>query len=285
MSKNPHILVVDDEASIRKTLTALLSRAGYDVAVAENGKVAIERLERSAFDLLICDLKMPGVDGLEVIRTAQQRDPELAIIVLTGHGDLESAIEGLRRGIFDYLLKTTPPEEVLERVAAGLEHRNHDQRRRQLLHSLLVAAAELQEEIATDSATSTEILPADQETLVVGPLRIDLLHQEVELDGRKVILTPTELRVLTCLAHHAGTMLSYSQLVRCAQGYDAKPTQAAELIKPHLHHLRQKLEHNPAHPRYLLNVRGSGYMLSFEESDNHFAEQPEDLARLEPAMS
>jgi DNA-binding response OmpR family regulator len=91
---------------------------------------------------------------------------------------------------------------------------------------------------------------------------LDTWHQVATLADRTLSLTPTEFRVLLCLAEHAGTMLSYSQLVRCAQGYEASELEAGELIKPHIHHLRQKLEPDPSTPRYLLNVRGKGYLFS-----------------------
>jgi len=98
--------------------------------------------------------------------------------------------------------------------------------------------------------------------ITVGALKLDAWRQEATLGGRTLPLTPTEFRVLLCLAEHAGTMMSYSQLVRCAQGYEAGEPEAGELIKPHIHHLRQKLEPDPSAPRYILNVRGKGYLLS-----------------------
>ena len=273
MSDTTHILVVDDEAPIRMTLTALLSRAGYEVTAVGSGEDALVMLERQSFELLLCDLKMPGIDGMEVVRAAQARDPDMIIIVLTGHGSLESAIEGLRRDIFDYLLKTTAPDEVLRRVAAGLEQRTKLQRRKQMLQTLVATASELGVPVPAtpDAPATSEPAPAQpaasspQGAFSVGPLWIDPLRQEVELEGRKVVLTPTELRVLVCLARSAGTMLSYVQLVQCAHGYETFPSEAAELIKPHMHHLRQKLEINPSRPRYLLNVRGTGYMLALDE--------------------
>jgi DNA-binding response OmpR family regulator len=97
--------------------------------------------------------------------------------------------------------------------------------------------------------------------------QLDTWRQEATLAGRTLTLTPTEFRVLLCLAEHAGTMLSYAQLVRGAQGYDLGEIEASELIKPHIHHLRQKLETEPSIPHYILNVRGKGYLLSpFGES-------------------
>src|SRR5215216_5163319 len=95
---NARILMVDDEAAIRLTLSTLLTRAGYNVSTAENGPEAIALLEQQAFDLLLVDLKMPGMDGMQVVAAARQRQADLAIIVLTGHGSLESAVEGLHQG-------------------------------------------------------------------------------------------------------------------------------------------------------------------------------------------
>jgi len=261
MSQAARILIVDDESSIRLTLGALLQRAGYDVTSAENGPEAVAQLERQMFDLMLVDLKMPGMDGMQVVTAARQRQADLAIIVLTGHGSLDTAVEGLHQGIFDYLLKTTEPAQVIERVKAGLAQRSQRLRERTLLDVVSSAVQELrggQTAHASDQGGGG----ATERTIAVGALHLDTWRQEATLAGRTLPLTPTEFRVLLCLAEHAGTMLSYAQLVRCAQGYDADELEAGELIKPHIHHLRQKLEPDPAAPRYILNVRGKGYLLS-----------------------
>jgi DNA-binding response OmpR family regulator len=269
MERAAQILVVDDEAPIRATLSALLRRAGYTVTTAENGEAAIALLAERHFDLLLCDLKMPGVDGMAVVRAAQAADPEIVCIVLTGHGSLESAIEGLRRDIFDYLLKTSDPQDVLARVAEGLQHRAQRERRKSMLQTLVSAAAELGERTpGTNVATPNPAVPTNtthQPPLAVGALAIDPLRQEVQIGDRTITLTPTELRVLVCLAQHAGRAQTYVQLVHCAQGFDSYPAEAAELIKPHIYHLRQKLESDPKEPRLLLTVRGTGYMLAADE--------------------
>jgi DNA-binding response OmpR family regulator len=263
MSQAAQILIVDDEASIRLTLSALLKRAGYDVTPAENGPEAIALLERQAFELMLVDLKMPRMDGMQVVAAARRRQPELAIIVLTGHGSLETAIEGLHQGVFDYLLKTTEPAEVIERVKGGLQARAQRMRERTLLDVVGTAVQELRgghsgggDEQASGNTNMGE------RAVTVGALHLDTWRQEASLGGRTLALTPTEFRVLLCLAEHAGTMLSYAHLVRCAQGYDSDEMEAGELIKPHIHHLRQKLEPDPSAPRYILNVRGKGYLLS-----------------------
>ncbi|WP_025746001.1 response regulator transcription factor [Kallotenue papyrolyticum] len=263
MQPSAHILLVDDEAPIRLTLGALLRRAGYQVTTAASGEDAVALLDHHRFDLLLVDLKMPGIDGMAVVRAAQERDPDAVIIILTGHGTLESAIEGLRRDIFDYLLKTSDPQQVLTRVAEGLRQRAQTLHRKQMLQTLAAAAAELSGVPTPGAAPEhTPTARAQEAALEIGPLRIDPVRQEATLDGRSATLTPTELRVLVCLAQQAGRALSYAQLVACAQGYETFAAEAAELIKPHIHHLRQKLEADPARPRYILTVRGTGYMLA-----------------------
>jgi DNA-binding response OmpR family regulator len=259
MSQAARILIVDDESSIRLTLSALLKREGYDIVSAENGQEAVAQLEQQAFDLLLVDLKMPGMDGMQVVAAARQRQPDLAIIVLTGHGSLDTAVEGLHQSIFDYLLKTTEPAQVLERVKAGLTGRAQRLRERTLIDVVSTAVQELR---GGQGSRSADQPGQPERAIIVGALHLDTWRQEATLAGRTLPLTPTEFRVLLCLAEHAGTMLSYAHLVRCAQGYDADELEAGELIKPHIHHLRQKLEPDPTAPRYILNVRGKGYLLS-----------------------
>ena len=258
MSQTGRILIVDDEASIRLTLSTLLKRAGHEVTSAENGEEAVSILERQSFDLLLVDLKMPGMDGMQVVAAARQRQPDIAIIVLTGHGSLETAIDGLHQGVFDYLLKTTEPARVIERVDAGLAARTQQLRQRTLLD---VVGSAVQELRGTPTASDTSG-PSTERALIVGALQLDSWRQSATLAGRALPLTPTEFRVLLCLAQRAGAMIPYADLVRCAQGYDADELEAGELIKPHIHHLRQKLEPDPSAPRYILNVRGKGYLLS-----------------------
>lgn len=259
MTQVAQILIVDDEASIRLTLGALLKRTGYDVTPAENGMEAVALLEKHSFDLMLVDLKMPVMDGMQVVAAARKRQPDIAIIVLTGHGSLDTAVEGLHQGVFDYLLKTTEPAQVIERVKAGLNSRSQRMRERTLLD---VVGAAVQELRSTQSSGPAEAAAPNERAIMVGALHLDTWRQEASLGGRTLALTPTEFRVLLCLAEHAGSMLSYAHLVRCAQGYETDEMEAGELIKPHIHHLRQKLEPDPSTPRYILNVRGKGYLLS-----------------------
>ncbi|PDW00431.1 response regulator transcription factor [Candidatus Chloroploca asiatica] len=283
MTQSAHILVVDDEQNIRLTLSTLLSRAGYIVTVAASGEEAVAMFERQQFDLMLVDLQMPGINGIQVVEALRQRSNDTVVIILTGHGSLETAIEGLHQGIFDYMLKTSDPGQIIERVKAGLNERMKRQRQHALINAIGAAAQELTgampgDDTATPLAATTPApsSPATQPTpvmsttssndrqVLIGQLQLDTWHQTAMLGGRSLNLTPTEFRLLLCLAEHAGQMLSYTQLVRCAQGYEANDMEAGELIKPHIHHLRQKIEPDPSAPRYLLNVRGKGYILQID---------------------
>ncbi|NJO83593.1 MAG: response regulator transcription factor [Blastochloris sp.] len=277
-NQTDHLLVVDDEANIRLTLNALLTRAGYAVTMAANGEEAIALMDEHVFHLLLVDLKMPGIDGMQVVAAARERFPHMSILVLTGHGSLETAVEGLHMGIFDYLLKTTDPAQVVERVQAGLEDYHQKIRQHALLDTVSSAVQELRQSgtgsqnqppsqvhqsVAALLGSSNPGAPdAPSERIIsVGELQIDTWRQAATFAGRTLPLTPTEFRVLLCLSEHVGKMLTYTQIVRCAQGYESSEPEASELIKPHIYHLRQKLEPDPATPRYVLNVRGKGYML------------------------
>jgi DNA-binding response OmpR family regulator len=258
MSQPARVLIVDDEKNIRLTLSTLIQRAGYDVTSAEGGADAINLLATQHYDLLLVDLKMPEIDGMQVVAAARQFDPDLVIIVLTGHGSLDTAVEGIHFNVFDYLLKTTEPSQVVERVRAGLAEHADTLRRKSLLDAVDNAVRELRGGRPQDtSGTGTT-----ERVINVGPLQLDTWRQLASLNSKTLPLTPTEFRVLLCLAEHAGTMMGYAQLVKCAQGYEASELEAGELIKPHIHHLRQKLEPDPSQPRYILNVRGKGYLLS-----------------------
>ncbi|NJK79851.1 MAG: response regulator transcription factor [Chloroflexaceae bacterium] len=261
-----HILVVDDESNIRLTLSTLLTRAGYAVTTAANGEEALNLLKEHEFALLLVDLKMPGIDGMQVVAAARERQPDISVIVLTGHGSLETALDGIRQQIFDYLLKTTDPNYVVERVKAGLVEFQRQRRQNELIDTMSSAMGELrrhQQKSGADSATGA--MGGSEEgsdrVIAIGQLQIDTWRQAATFAGQLLPLTPTEFRVLLCMAEHVGKMLTYAQIVRCAQGYDTSELEASELIKPHIYHLRQKLEPDPTTPRHLLNVRGKGYML------------------------
>src|SRR5512147_953080 len=115
-----HILVVDDEPVTRQSLTDILRLEGYNVASVANGEAAVDYIRIYSVDLMLLDLRMPGMSGLEVIKVTSQLSPDTEIIMLTAHGSMETAVEALRQRIHDYLLKPASPAQVLESVARGL---------------------------------------------------------------------------------------------------------------------------------------------------------------------
>jgi DNA-binding response OmpR family regulator len=270
MSDSANILVVDDEQNIRLTLSALLRRAGYTVTTASSGEEAVSLFSAQSFDLMLVDLQMTGINGIQVVEALRTRGLDTEVIVLTGHGSLESAIEGIHQGIFDYMLKTSDPALIIDRVAAGLSDRSRRRRQSLLLNTIGQAVQELASngpaspQQADEAQAGGAGAPGHDRVLTIGYLHLDTWHQTATLSERSLNLTPTEFRLLLCLAEHSGQMLSYTQLVRCAQGYETSELEAGELIKPHIHHLRQKIEPDPSAPRYLLNVRGKGYILQID---------------------
>jgi DNA-binding response OmpR family regulator len=268
--RTAHILIADDEAPIRLTMDAMLRRRGYSVTTAESAEEALDLIHQHAFDLLLLDMKMPGLSGLDVAARARELQPEAAVIILTGHGSLETAIQGMRIGVFDYMLKTSSPQEVLARVTTALEQQHELRRKNQLYQTLHSVLNQLQSNDPTEPKQA-----AVESQIEVGHLRLSTWNQTAHLDRRKLNLTPTEFRILVCLAQHAGQVLTYQQIVQFAQGYEADSIEASELIKPHIHHLRQKIEADPANPRYILTVRGAGYLFAGVPSERAEAGEAE----------
>ncbi|MCG3208563.1 MAG: Alkaline phosphatase synthesis transcriptional regulatory protein PhoP [Anaerolineae bacterium] len=253
----PRILIIDDEANIRFVLENALKHEGYSVESAANGAEALNRMAETPIDLLLLDLQMEPVDGLTVLHQARQRDPNLVVIILTAYGSVESAVEALRLGAFDYLFKPTTPQIIRERVAEGLAQR------KKLLHqlSLLNQLEVLRQSLATlDNDLSPAPPPPGQRFIHAGPLVIDQHHRQATLNDHLLELTTTEFDLLVCLVKASPQPVSARQLVACGMGHTSSDVEAKELVKWHIHHLRRKIEPQPAKPRYIKTVRHQGYL-------------------------
>jgi DNA-binding response OmpR family regulator len=268
MDYTARVLVVDDEQPVRVTLDEVLSREGYEVLTANSGQEALQMMRDTAIDLVMVDLKMEGMDGLALMGEIKQRWPATVLIILTGYATLESALKALRYGAHDYLLKPSDPEDIKQSVKEGLEKRWREARRKDLLAQIEAGVRELTAEGLSMRATQEPEAPKDTPPgwseglpLKVGRLVIDLQKHMAILNGRPVKLTPVEFGTLTHLAREAGRVVSCSTLVKEVQGYDCNEREARTIIKTHIRHLRQKLESDPSNPKYILNVRGVGYML------------------------
>jgi DNA-binding response OmpR family regulator len=222
------VLVVDDDPPSVKMVAFLLQEEGYTVLTASNGQEALRKVEEESPDLVILDVMMPHMDGLEVCRRIR-RTMNLPIIILSAKGETADRVTGLELGADDYLAKPFEPAELLARVRAVLRRA---------------------EAFAFGDTASQ---------LTVGGIRLDPVNSTATLlaSNRVVSLTPIESRLLHCLMRNAGRILTHDQLLSAVWGYDYEGY--ANQIAVYVRRLRTKLEADPEHPRWLLTVRGVGY--------------------------
>ncbi len=254
------ILVVDDEETMRRSLADILRLEGYQVTPVSSGPAALDALKRDAYDLMLLDLKMPGMDGLEVLRLAAKTSPDTLVILLTAHGSLESAIQALRQDAFDYLLKPCTPQQILQSVEGALERRTETNRKRQLIERL---DASLQELIEVERR-ELEPVGSKHAILLGDGILVDLPRREISRGEEKVRLTPTEGKLLKVLLDNRGRVLSHRELVQLVQGYDVADWEAPEVLRPLVSRLRHKLAIFPGGENWINNVRGTGYVLEIE---------------------
>lgn len=255
------ILVVDDERALRYFLKRLLEREGYEVVTAASGEQALGELQARAFDLALVDLKMEGLDGLEVTSAIKKRSPETAVIVLTAFGSLESAVQALRQGAHDYITKPFDSKEVIASVKEGLDKKERQARQRRLLAWAEQGLRELEARRAFALEQETGHLPSKR-YLTVGAVTVDLQQHIALVREERVHLTHMEFGLLICLMSNHDQVLSCQRLVREVMGYECSEREARGLVRSHIFHLRRKIEAHPSSPQYIINLRGVGYMFS-----------------------
>ena len=238
------ILVVDDEAVLVETMVYNLEQAGYRVLTAADGKSALEAARSESPDLIILDIMLPGMDGLEVCRQLRRESTTATtpIVMLTAKSDEIDKVVGLEVGADDYVTKPFGRRELLARVRALL--------RRSEYPSTI-------EEFAAASDSAQEVRPANRE-LVAGPLRIDLAGRRVNCRGQDMELQPKQFELLTYLVRNRGTVLTRDQLLHNVWGYDYVGD--TRTVDVHVRWLREKLEEDPANPKLIQTVRGVGYV-------------------------
>lgn len=257
------ILLVEDEPVTRVMLEARLRGAGHEVQSAPSGETAVRLLAEGSFALLVTDLHLDAMNGVDLMARARAVDPDLELIMLTGGATVESAIAALDCGAHAYLRKPVAPGELEARVAAALARRQARRERAVTLKQLgsaLLRIAEPQE--AVEAAASANVALSNSSTLRVGRLELDLRRRRVRVDGRAVTLSQVQFDLLLYLARHPDTVQSPEQLAAEVLGLRCAQDEARELIKASVHRLRAKIEADVKTPRMLLTVRGVGYMLS-----------------------
>jgi two-component system KDP operon response regulator KdpE len=222
------VLVVDDEAQIRRALRVVLRANGFGVAEAETGQAALDALASRAFDLLILDLVLPDIDGVEVCHSLR-RWSHVPVIVLSAYGEEDTKVRALRAGADDFVTKPFHAAELVARMGSALRR----------------------------AAWQTEpppIIRADN-----GTIEIDVVRRQVLRAGDRVHLTPIEYEVLVFLARNAGRVITHAHLLTSVlgAGYD----DATGTLRVHIANLRKKLELEPARPRIITTESGIGYRL------------------------
>ena len=220
------ILIVDDEPKITRLVRDYLESSGFGVVTAGDGREALMRARMERPDLVILDLALPGLDGLDVARSLR-RDGDLPIIMLTARDDETDKLIGLELGADDYVTKPFSPRELVARVRAVL--RRHDR-------------------------------GASEEILRSGSLTLDVPRMRLEVGGRAVELTATEFSLLAAMARQPGRVFTRSQLLDAIHGVAFESYERA--IDAHVKNIRRKIEANPHDPQHLLTVYGVGYRLA-----------------------
>jgi DNA-binding response OmpR family regulator len=219
------VLVVDDEPQIVQLVRDYLEHGGFSVVVAGDGVKALELARTRRPDLIVLDLGLPGLDGLDVTR-ALRRDGALPIIMLTARDDESDKLVGLELGADDYVVKPFSPKELVARVRAVLRR-------------------------AEGLRTESDVVRVGDEVV------LDLARMEASVAGRKVDLTPTEFQLLATLARQPGRVFTRAQLLDALHGVAFESYERA--IDAHVKNLRRKIEPEPRSPRYLLTAFGVGY--------------------------
>lgn len=221
------ILVVDDDAKIVALVRTYLERAGFEVVTAGSGPAALEAMARDQPRLMVLDVMLPGLDGLEITRELRERRQTIPVLIMSARGTVDDRIRGLAEGADDYLAKPFSPAELVERVRAILRR--------------------------TEGGDPGPLLHAD--------LAVDVGRQEVRVGDRAVTLSPVEMRILVALMQAGGRVLTRDQLMDAIYGLHASES-LDRSIDVYVGRLRTKLGDDHARPRYVATVRGSGYRLA-----------------------
>jgi two-component system KDP operon response regulator KdpE len=229
--KEPRILVIEDEQPIRRFLKIALTDHGYDFLEAPTGKEGIARIAGDQPDVIILDLGLPDIDGLQVTRQLREWS-KIPIIILSARGHEKDKVEALDAGADDYLTKPFGVPELLARVRVALRH--------------------------AASMASGQAEP----DFNFGNIKVDFLHRRVFVDGEQVRLTRIEYKLLVTLIKYAGRVVTHKQLLKEIWGQEYG--EESNYLRVYMAHLRRKLERDSAHPKYFITESGVGYRLKID---------------------
>ena len=226
MSVSPRVLIVEDEAGLRLTLSDRLASEGYAVETASDGEVGLAHAASGAFDVIVLDVMLPRLNGFEVCREVRQRGVSTPILMLTARGQVVDRVVGLKLGADDYLTKPFEAIELMARLEALMRRRSSGAR-------------------------------PGGDTYRFGEVVVDFRRMEVTRAGRAVDLSAREFKLLRHFVEHRGATLSRDELLAEVWGYDDMPL--TRTVDVHVAGLRQRIEANPKSPEYIVTVHGLGY--------------------------
>lgn len=223
----PRILVVEDETHICTLLQRVLRGDGYDVQTCPSGELALEFLKQQPFDLLIVDIRLPGMTGIELLRRLRRVGSTIRVILITGHASVETAIQALRGEAFDYLVKPFALNELREVVRQAIETR--------------------------------PVVAPRPDVVYWQDLMVNLTARRVWVGEREVRLTHTEFELLACLAGEMGSVVPTEKLIEVVWNSAAVNRQSICTLRSYIRRLRRKLGDDASHPRFIWNIWGVGY--------------------------
>lgn len=250
------ILIVDDEKAVRESLEEILELEDYQVETVSSGEKALELINETDYDLVLLDLKMSGIDGVEVMKQITRYAPETKVIILTGHGTLESAIEALRTGAEDYMLKPFEASTILDSIGRALS-KNAQKKRKELLIEQLESSLDQLKDV---EGITTPEMPSRRVITLPQGIMVDLERREMWRGGERAHLTPTEGKLLSVFLENRGRVMSHKEIVFLVQGYETSEWEAPEVLRPMISRLRKKLATFPDVEEWVENVRGTGYV-------------------------
>jgi DNA-binding response OmpR family regulator len=272
--ENAYILVVDDEGANRYSVSKTLQRVGYTVNDAASGEDALDMLDKQIYDVVLTDIRMPGLDGVELLRRIKEDAPDAIVILMTAYASLGTAVEALRLGAHDYLIKPSSSQDIRQSVARGVERARSLKRRRSLLDAIRsdvyeLARADIEASPVSNAeaeqdgdADADQIPEPSASSMELGPLTVYPGRYQIAVGEQDIDLTPTEFDLLLYLAAHRGRVVPCHELVREVRGYSVDEAEAREVIRPHVSNLRRKLKSAQQDADLIVNVRGIGYRLS-----------------------
>lgn len=233
MSSKLRILVVDDEPNIREVVELYLQREGYQVEVAGDGAAALQAIERRTPDLIVLDLMLPAINGLQITRMLREGSYNIPIIMLTAKGEETDRVTGLELGADDYVTKPFSPKELVARVKAVLRR------------------------VSNRATIETQAQP-----LAIGQITVNPTTRQVTVKDKEVMLTAKEFDLLWFFMNHPGQVFTRDQVLDHVWGYDFFGDSSTVTV--HVRRLREKIEVRPTKPEYILTVWGVGYKFAMD---------------------